>query len=113
MSIEVSPIEIQCLHWAHGILSQAIKTPRGQEMAPALAMLRQLIERAEFATKFKPAPPEGLPLNVSDWLQERLDNCHRIASQRTGKDRTGWLQDAAYFHAAIVALAASQDRKDV
>lgn len=106
MSIEVSPIEIQCLHWAHGILSQAIKTPRGQEMVPAVEMLRQLIERAEFAAKFKPAPPERLPLKVSDWLQERLDNCHRIASQRTGKDRAGWLQDAAYFHAAIVALAA-------
>ena len=87
MSIEVSPIEIQCLHWAHGILSQAIKTPRGQEMVPAVEMLRQLIERAEFAAKFKPAPPEGLPLNVSDWLQERLDNCHRLAAQRTGKDR--------------------------
>lgn len=60
MSIEVSPIEIQCLQWAHGILSEAIKTPRGREMASAVEMLRQLIERAEFAAKFKPAPPSSL-----------------------------------------------------
>lgn len=105
MSFEVSPIEVQCLHWAHRILSEAIKTQRGMEMAPAVEMLRQLIERAEVSTKHKLTPPDGLPLHVSDWLQERLDNCHRHAARKTGKDRDGWLQDAAYFHAAIVALA--------
>lgn len=43
-------------------------------------------------------------LDVADvraWLIARLQNCRRLADQRVGADRDGWLEDAAYFSAAI------------
>lgn len=43
---------------------------------------------------------------VVAWLKEREDNCHRIAKQKFGADRNGWLEDAKFFHAAIAYLTA-------
>lgn len=38
---------------------------------------------------------------VRSWLVDRQQNCLRHAQMRTGADREGWLEDMAYFSAAI------------
>lgn len=47
---------------------------------------------------------------VVSWLQERLDNCLRIAKSKSGVDRLGWIDDAQHFHAAIETIKALEMR---
>lgn len=45
-------------------------------------------------------------LGLTEWVLERLDNCQRIAAGKApGADRDGWLEDAAYFSAILMALS--------
>jgi hypothetical protein len=44
-------------------------------------------------------------MTVVDWLRERKENCIRIAAEKSGDDKAGWLSDAAYFERAIVMLS--------
>lgn len=51
--------------------------------------------------KFVERAIEAVDLSmVRDWLAERQANCLRIARQRTGDDREGWLTDFVFFSAA-------------
>ena len=43
------------------------------------------------------------------WLQERHENCVRIAAQNTGADKAGWIEDAAYFAEALASIAALEN----
>lgn len=42
---------------------------------------------------------------VLEWLMDRKDNAERIAKTKTGTDRAGWEQDAAYFLAAAKLIS--------
>lgn len=49
------------------------------------------------------SPIQKLPL--PEWIQERIQNCHRIAASKSGSDRDGWLEDAKYFSEILRELA--------
>jgi hypothetical protein len=42
---------------------------------------------------------------VLEWLMDRHDNSERIAKTKTGPDRAGWEQDAAFFLAAAKLIS--------
>lgn len=48
------------------------------------------------------------PDDIRGWLQERLANCMRHAGNKTGADRRGWLEDAAFFSVAVEIATAIQ-----
>jgi hypothetical protein len=39
-------------------------------------------------------------LTLAEWLEERYQNCLRLAEHKRGEDRRGWLEDAEYFRLA-------------
>lgn len=39
------------------------------------------------------------------WIQERIDNAHRLAAMKTREDRAGWLEDASYYADIIAAIS--------
>jgi len=51
-------------------------------------------------------------MKLIDWLKERKANCERIAAEKTGADRAGWLEDGKYFNLAIAALVHRNDSHD-
>lgn len=46
----------------------------------------------------------GRDLSLADWLQERHENTLRLAKQKRGEDRIGWMEDASYFSRAREAV---------
>lgn len=57
---------------------------------------------SESDTPAKVGSMEGLGLRA--WLVERYESAMAIAARKTNADRAGWLEDAAYFKAAVKAL---------
>jgi len=43
-------------------------------------------------------------LTIEEWVQERLDNCLRLAVSEYGEIREGWLEDARYFQMILDVL---------
>lgn len=43
-------------------------------------------------------------MKLTMWLKERELNARRLAAERTGEDRAGWLEDADHFQAALAAV---------
>jgi hypothetical protein len=46
-------------------------------------------------------------LTLTEWVEERLKNCLRIAAQKNGAVKAGWLEDAHYFKQILAVLASS------
>jgi hypothetical protein len=44
-------------------------------------------------------------LSVLEWACERLANTQRIAAEKTGEDRIGWLIDQVYWQQIVAALS--------
>jgi hypothetical protein len=47
---------------------------------------------------------------VIEWLKERRANCLRIAATKTGSERKGWEEDAAYFKEAVMLILGITDQ---
>lgn len=46
-------------------------------------------------------------MTALEWSHERLANTLRIAAEKTGADRDGWLEDASYWQEIVSAIARS------
>ena len=110
MAIQVSPLEVLVLKKLTIInhaLAKQLPGTAGIEQKALVQVLNEITLRAD-TDNAKKFVPEGLPMSVVDWLQERMDNCHRIAAQKKGADRESWLQDSRYFAEAVNALTSGE-----
>lgn len=111
MAIHLAPYEVLALKKlaiVNHALAEQLPGSAGREQFALVQVLVNVATRAE-TDNAKKLVPAGLPMPVADWLQERLDNCQRLAAQKKGKDRDGWLQDARYFAEALNAIAAAAE----
>lgn len=51
-------------------------------------------------------------LTTLEWARERLANSRRIAREKTGADRDGWLEDVAYWRDIVEQLQALAQTTD-
>ena len=54
-------------------------------------------EEWEEYEKSQPVPT----ISLSEWLEERKENCIRIMADKPESEKQGWIEDALYFQAAI------------
>lgn len=70
------------------------------ELREELRLRHEADVKASVAYKLQP--------EVIAWLRERLENCRCIAATKESiSDKAGWLEDARFFEAVLVALASS------
>jgi len=50
-------------------------------------------------------------LSLDEWVLDRYENCVRLAQAKRGKDRNGWLEDAAYFREILKVLQLAAERQ--
>jgi hypothetical protein len=49
-------------------------------------------------------PTININVSVLQWATERYENTLNIAATKTGDDRAGWLEDAAYWREIVRVL---------
>ena len=53
------------------------------------------------------------PPCLEEWVRERLANCKRIAAEKQGIERDGWLEDVRYFSEILDLVLKFGTRSDL
>lgn len=75
----------------------------GPTVAQQDRAMKRLYNRKRKSASIDECPPEvSLPIPLRAWVNERLENCLKIAGEKGNDgDRRSWLEDAAYFRAIL------------